>query len=517
MAHRPFEAHVPTLQAFLTRQGNPCPQKARPFVLAATILASSMAFIDSTVVGIAIPALQREFQASIIDLQWVANSYALMLGALILVGGSLGDRIGRRMVFLVGIVVFTCASILCALAWTVEVMIWARALQGIGAAALVPQSLALISANFPKDVRGKAIGTWAAASALTTALGPVVGGFLIDLASWRAVFWINAPIAVVTVWLSLTFMEESRDESGSGPLDWVGTLVAVAAFGALTYGLTLLSDESAGAGVVAAWIVAGAVGIGAFLMVEARAAQPLVPLDLFRSPVFTGANVTTLFLYGALSGVLFLIPFDMLARRGMTATEAGMIMLPFGLVIGLASRYTGDLADTYGPRRFLVIGPLLVAAGCIGFATASNIWVTLVVPIVLVAVGMALVAAPLTTVVMNAAPEEKAGSASGISNTASRLSGVIAIALFGALAGIVFGLTAPEGATFGLIPPESDETRDDVEGAFLTAYNVAMYFAAAWCVIAAAVSYISLAGTGPAKPPAGEDSDAQDRPGQEAA
>lgn len=505
MSHRPFEARVPRLPAYLTRHGKPCPEQARPFVLAATILASSMAFIDSTVVGIAIPALQSEFQASIIDLQWVANSYALMLGALILVGGSLGDRIGRRLVFLAGIAVFTLASILCALAWTVEVMIWARALQGVGAAALVPQSLALISANFPKDVRGKAIGTWAAASALTTALGPVVGGFLIDLASWRAAFWINVPIAVVTVWLALTFMEESRDEGESGALDWVGALVAVSAFGALTYGLTLLSDESAGAGAVAGWIVAGVVGLAAFLLVEARAAQPLVPLGLFRSPVFTGVNITTVFLYGALSGILFLIPFDMLARRGMTATEAGMIMLPFGLIIGLGSRFTGDLADTYGPRRFLVAGPLLVAVGCIGFATASSIWVTLVAPVVLVSVGMALVAAPLTTAVMNAAPEEKAGAASGISNTSSRLSGVIAIALFGALAGIMFGFTAPEGATFGLIPPEGDESRAAVEDAFLTAYNAAMYFAAAWCVVAAAVSYFSLAGTGPAKPNAGED------------
>ncbi len=444
------------------------------------------------------PAIQKELAANIVAMQWVANAYLLMLGALILVGGGLGDRVGRRRIFLIGIVVFTVASLMCAVAPNAALLIAARAIQGVGAALLVPQSLAIISATFPKDIRGKAIGTWAAASAVTTALGPPIGGFLIDLLSWRAAFWINLPLAVVALWLALRYMPESRDEGAKGGIDWQGALIAVLAFGALTYGLTAVSEGAVSAVAIGLAIAAGLAGIAIFVVVEQRAANPIAPPALFGSKIFTSVNIVTVFLYGALSGVLFLLPFDLINRRGLSAATTGLIMLPFGLIIGVFSRLTGALADTYGPRFFLVAGPLLVAAGSFGFALViPNIWLGVVLPVVLVGGGMALAASPLTTAVMNAVPDGKSGAASGISNAASRLAGVFAIALFGATAGVVFGWTAPAAARFGVIPPAADPAHDQIVGAFLSAYSAAMVFGAVWCFIAAAISFVTLKGTAP--------------------
>lgn len=502
MTHTPF-APPGSPSRLGTRAVTPCPATARPYVLAATIIASAMAFIDSTVVGIAVPAIQKSLAADIVAMQWVANGYLLMLGALILTGGGLGDRIGRRRVFMAGTVLFTVASLLCALAPSAPLLIAARLIQGVGAALLVPQSLAIIAANFPKDIRGKAIGTWAAASAVTTALGPPIGGVLIDLLSWRAAFWINLPLAVIAIVLTWRFVPESRDEGADGPLDWPGAVLAVLAFGALTYGLSALSEGKEGAATIIGTIAAGLFGIVVYGLVERRAANPITPPALFRSRIFTGVNIVTVFLYGALGGVLFLLPFDLLNRRGLSAATTGLIMLPFGLIIGVFSRSTGALADRYGPRFFLVAGPLLVAAGSLGFAlTLGDIWLSVVLPVVLIGAGMALAASPLTTAVMNAVPDGKSGAASGISNAASRLSGAIAIAVFGATAGIVFDRTAPAAAHFGVMPPAGAATHDAVVGAFLSAYSAAMVFAAVWCLAAAAVSFVTLKGTAPAKTPA---------------
>ena len=497
MTHRPF-APEGKFAALLPHAATPCPAAARPYVLAATIIASAMAFIDSTVVGIAVPAIQKDLASDIVAMQWVANAYLLMLGALILVGGGLGDRIGRRRVFLAGIVVFTFASLLCAVAPDAAFLIAARAFQGIGAALLVPQSLAIISANFPKDIRGKAIGTWAAASAVTTALGPPIGGFLIDLLSWRAAFWINLPLAAIALYLTARFVPESRDEGEEGPIDWLGAAIAVVAFGALTYGLSAISERQVSVAVIAAAIVAGLIGLAVYVPVEQRAANPVTPPALFRSKTFTSVNIVTVFLYGALSGVLFLLPFDLLNRRGFSAATTGLIMLPFGLIIGGLSRTAGALADTYGPRFFLVTGPLLVGAGSLGFAfVIPDLWLGVVLPVVLIGLGMALAASPLTTAVMNAVPDGKSGAASGISNAASRLSGVFAIAIFGATAGVVFGWTAPASARFGVFPPADDQAHGAVVGAFLSAYSAAMIFGAVWCLIAAAISFVTLKGTAP--------------------
>jgi EmrB/QacA subfamily drug resistance transporter len=468
----------------------------RAGILSATILASSMAFIDSSVVTIALPAMQRGLGATLADMQWVSNAYLLLLGSLILVGGGLGDRVGRRLIFLVGIALFVFASVLCAAAPTVDVLIVARLLQGIGAALLVPQSLAIISATYPKEERGRAIGTWAAASSITTSLGPPLGGFLVDLLSWRVVFWINVPIAAVALWLTFAHVPENKDEGARGPIDWAGAAIAVLAFGALTYGLTAISDEAIGRTLIVAAIVLGLAGIALFVYLETRVANPIMPPELFRLPVFTGANIVTVFLYGALAGMLFLLPFDLQARRGLTASEAGLTLLPIGIIIGVLSRQMGSLADRWGPRPFLVVGPFLVGLCAIGLAlNLSSYWLGIVLPVLLFSLGMSIVVSPLTTAVMNSVPDTRSGAASGVNNAASRIAGVLAIAVFGAAASLVFSWS-DGGGRFGVLPPPGDPSRPALESAFVVAYSTAMTLAALWCFIAAFAAFFSL----PAKP-----------------
>jgi EmrB/QacA subfamily drug resistance transporter len=469
-------------------------ETTRRLVLAATVLASAMAFIDGTIVTIALPVIQRELSASFQDLQWVVNGYTLMLGALLLVAGALGDRVGRKRIFVAGIAVFGVASLFCALAPNVQILIAARALQGIGAALLVPQSLAIIAASFPRDVRGRAIGVWAAASAITTALGPPFGGLLIDLFTWRAAFFVNLPLAAVALWLTFAYVPESRDETASGPIDWLGAGLAVASLGALTYGLTVLSEETASAAVIAASFAIGVVGLVIFWRVERRAANPMLPAVLFRSRPFLVTNLLTLFLYGALAGVLFLLPFDLIARRGMAASAVGTALLPFGLIIGLLSRPAGAFADRYGARNFLVIGSAMVAIATGWLAlNIENFWAGVFAPITLMALGMAAVVSPLTTTVMNAAPDERSGAASGINNAASRLAGLIAVAALGAVAGVIFHWAgAPPEARFGTLPEETDAARASLEQAFLAAYAWAMALAAITSALAAAAAYFGL-------------------------
>ena len=469
---------------------------SRTWILAATILASSMAFIDSSVVTIALPAMQRGLGATLADMQWVSNAYLLLLGSLILVGGGLGDRVGRRLIFLIGIAVFTIASILCAAAPTVDILILARMVQGVGAALLVPQSLAIISATYPKEVRGRAIGTWAAASSITTSLGPPLGGFLVDLLSWRVVFWINVPIAALALWLTFAHVPENKDDGAKGPIDWLGAAIAVLAFGALTYGLTAIADEAISLTVIVAAIVLGVAGIALFVLIESRVSNPIMPPELFRLPVFTGTNIVTLFLYGALAGMLFLLPFDLQARRGLTASEAGLTLLPIGIIIGVLSRQMGSLADRLGPRPFLVVGPVLVGLCGAGLAlNLSSYWLGVLAPVLLFSFGMAIVVSPLTTAVMNSVPDSRSGAASGVNNAASRIAGVLAIAVFGAAASLVFRWN-DGGGRFGVLPPANDPSRPALESAFLTAYATAMGLAALWCFIAALAAHFSL----PAKP-----------------
>jgi EmrB/QacA subfamily drug resistance transporter len=477
-------------------------EASRGWILSATILASSMAFIDGSVVTIALPAMQRGLGATLADMQWVSNAYLLLLGSLILVGGGLGDRVGRRLIFLVGIAVFTLASILCAAAPSVDVLIVARSIQGIGAALLVPQSLAIISATYPRDVRGAAFGTWAAASSITTALGPPLGGFLVDLLSWRGVFWINVPIAAVALWLTYAHVPENKDDGAKGPIDWLGAAIAVVAFGALTYGLTALSDEAISRAMIIAAIAIGLGGIALFVYVESCAANPIMPPELFRLPVFTGTNIVTVFLYGALAGMLFLVPYDLQARRGLTASEAGLTLLPIGIIIGVLSRRMGSLADRFGPRPFLVIGPVLVGLCGVGLAlNLASYWAGVLLPVLLFSFGMAIVVSPLTTAVMNSVPDSRSGAASGVNNAASRIAGVLAIAVFGAAASLVFKWN-DGGGRFGVLPAPGDPSRAVLESAFVTAYATAMGLAALWCFAAALAAYLSLPGRPAEKTPA---------------
>ncbi|GGK54453.1 DHA2 family efflux MFS transporter permease subunit [Salinarimonas ramus] len=470
---------------------------ARAWVLAGTILASAMAFIDGTVVHVALPALQSDLEAGFTALQWVVNGYALTLGGLILVGGALGDRVGRRRIFVWGIALFALASLACALAPNAAALVAARLVQGVGAALLVPQSLAIIAASFPKDVRGRAIGIWAGASAITTALGPPLGGFLVDALSWRAVFWINLPLSAAAIWIALAHMPDDRGASGSeaaGPLDWPGALLAILGFGLVTLALTLGSETGIGLALPIALFVAGAGALASFVAVEARARSPLMPLSLFSSRAFTGANVVTLFLYAAFVTALFLVPFELQSRRGLSATQVGLTMLPIGLIIGTASRFSGAWGDRVGPQLPLALGSAVVALGIAGLAAGlSSYWLGVLAPIVVMSCGMALAVAPLTTSVMNAVDEARAGAASGVNNAASRLAGLFGVAIAGSLASALFfaraGDAAGTEARFGTLPPPGDPARAALEAAFLSGFGAALWLAAAWAAIAALVAW----------------------------
>ena len=407
------------------------------WILLTTVLGSGLALLDATVVNVALERIGDEFDASFAALQWTVNGYTLTLAGLILLGGSLGDRFGRRRIFCIGVVWFALASALCGLAPSVEFLIAGRALQGVGGALLTPGSLALISASFHGSDRAAAIGAWSGLGGVAGAIGPFVGGWLVEW-TWRAVFLINLPLAAVVLVVALRHVPESRDPDAAHHLDVPGTVLAVAGLGALTWALTAAGEDG---GTLAVWGtgVAGVLALVAFVVVERRSRAPLVPGELFASARFTGANLVTLLVYGALGVHFVLVVLQLQVSAGFSPLAAGTAMLPITVIMLLLSARSGRLAQRIGPRWPMAVGLLLAAVAMLWLSRigpGASYLVDVLPPVALFGLGLAGTVAPLTATVLDAADDRHAGIASGVNNAIARAAGLLAVALIPALAGI---------------------------------------------------------------------------------
>ncbi len=460
-------------------------------------------------------------------MQWVVEAYALFLAALILVGGSLGDHYGRMRIYATGIALFTLASVACGFAPNVTFLIIARAVQGVGGALLVPGSLAIIGATFDSEKRGRAIGTWSGFTSITSALGPVLGGGLVQYISWRWVFFINIPIAVIVlVVLFLHVPESLSEEDQRAGLDWWGATLATLGLGGIVYGLTEANNVGFGAPAVLVALAIGVVAMIAFLVVEMRRRAPMLPLSLFRSPTFSGANLLTLLLYAALGGTLFFLPFNLIRVQGYSPTAAGAANLPFVLLMFFLSRWAGGLVARYGAKLPLIIGPLIASAGFVLFAIpgiGGSYWTTYFPAIMVLGLGMSVSVAPLTTAVMGAVDARRTGIASGVNNAVARTAGLLAIASLGIVAVFTFSaslnsnlaalpisaqvrssLIAQQNKLVGIDIPASLNSaahaavQQAISTSFISSFRVIMLIGAALALISALSSFLLIEGK-PAK------------------
>ena len=490
----------------------------RPWVLVAAVLGSTMAFVDESVVNVALPRMESDLHTTLAAMQWVVNAYTLCMSALLLVGGAAGDQFGRRRVFVIGVLVFAAASLVCGLAPNVQALIGARAVQGVGAALLVPCSLALIGASYDEKERGAAIGIWSGATAIAAGVAPLVGGTLVDHLSWRAIFLINPLLAIPTVWIALRHVPESRDPQASTVLDWRGAVLVFVGLSALAYGLIAAAARGWTDALVIAALIAGAVGLWAFLLAEHSSRAPMMPLEMFRIRAFRGINLLTLLLYGALGGAFFFFPFLLIQARGYSATEVGVAYLPFTLVLGVLSRWSGGLVDRFGARGPLIIGPAVTALGLVMLAIPRAPLEVVLLSMTVVGFGMAITVAPLTTAVLNAVPAHRTGVASGINNAVASVGALLVVALLGTVALGVFDRSldrhlaetrassavaqAVNSARSGFVIPampatlsteERDRTRAIVAASLEDTARFALWIAAALALAGAVVAVVTIA------------------------
>jgi EmrB/QacA subfamily drug resistance transporter len=439
--------------------------------LVATILGSSIAFIDESVVNVALPAIETDLGASVEVIQWLINAYTLCLAALLLVGGAAGDRFGRRLTFVVGTGIFAGASVCCGLSPGVTPLILARAAQGVGAALLIPSSLAIIGASFEEAERGKAIGTWAGCSAIAAAVGPLLGGWIVDHATWRWIFLINPVLAVPTIFVALYRVPESRDPQARGSLDWRGALLAFAGLGSVVFGLMATPVRGVGDATVIASLILGAGLLAAFVWEEGHSRAPMMPLGLFRSKIFSAINLLTLLLYAALGGAFFFLPFELIQVRGYSAALAGAVFLPFTIVMGALSRWSGGLLDRFGARGPLIVGPTITAFGfgLLALPGAGGSPWPLLLAMTVLGIGMAVSVAPLTTAVINAVPTHQTGVASGINNAVAALANLLAVAVLGAAALGNYNHALDQRLATRTVPEQVKEAIQDARGKFVIA------------------------------------------------
>jgi EmrB/QacA subfamily drug resistance transporter len=523
-----FEAATPRISV------RPCePPRSDPrWSLAVAILGSTMAFIDGTVVNVALPVMQSSLAGSVVQMQWIVEAYALLLASLVLVGGALGDRLGRRRVFVAGVALFALASAACGAAPDASLLIVARGVQGVGAALLVPGSLSLISAAYGEKKRGRAIGTWSAASAITAAIGPVLGGWLVSHASWRWLFSINVPLGLVIIVLAQWRVGETRDESAARAIDLVGATLAAIGLGVIVF--ALLGAPGAGGVTSTRTLVllcVGLVTLIGFVFWEARTTHPMMPLGLFRSRTFTGTNLLTFFLYAGLGGVMFFLPFDLIQVQRYSPAMAGAALLPFVLLISLASPWAGGLVTRRGARLPLVVGPTISGLGFALLAfpgVGGSYFVTFLPGVVALGVGMGITVAPLTTAVMGAVDRSHAGVASGINNAVSRTAGLLAIAILGVVLAMRFdsvlenqlaalhvssevkAILHAERAKLALadlsrVPPElRGSVKHALDTAYVSGFRVCMLVCAALAVLGAFLAWVFVEGK-PARPELDDD------------